>query len=235
VIVFRVVCPPESGAEAEVGELDVTLGVDENVVGLDVPVNNAVGMGVLQGSGDVMGNVNGISHIEPALVLKNLVGAGAIDELHDQEVKLGLRVLSSLERPNDIGMIQGGAAARLAVETMDEVLIGIQTLVEDLQRNLPAGAGVKSKEDRPHSTFAQLAKNAKRAKHLAIRLVAGGRSRPGWIPGRWRSAWHRPIGVDVGFFHRFFVRCRLVREPDMSSPHRWIYLGSGLEGANLSR
>ena len=41
VIVFRVVGPPESGAEAEVGELDVALGVDENVVGLDVPVDEA--------------------------------------------------------------------------------------------------------------------------------------------------------------------------------------------------
>ena len=41
VIVFRVVGPPEAGAEAEVGQLDVALSVDENVVGLDVAVDEA--------------------------------------------------------------------------------------------------------------------------------------------------------------------------------------------------
>ena len=40
-VVVRVVSPPEAGAEAKVGELDVALGIDEDVVGLDVPMDEA--------------------------------------------------------------------------------------------------------------------------------------------------------------------------------------------------
>ena len=34
-------CPAETGAEPEVGQLDVSVGVYEYVVGLNVPVNEA--------------------------------------------------------------------------------------------------------------------------------------------------------------------------------------------------
>ena len=40
-IVFWVVRPAEASAEAEVRELDVAVGVDEDVVRLDVPVDEA--------------------------------------------------------------------------------------------------------------------------------------------------------------------------------------------------
>jgi hypothetical protein len=39
VIVFGVVGPPEAGTEAEVCQLDVAVGVDEDVVGLDVAMD----------------------------------------------------------------------------------------------------------------------------------------------------------------------------------------------------
>ena len=40
-IVFGVVGPAEAGAESKVGELDVPVGVDQDVVGLDVPMDEA--------------------------------------------------------------------------------------------------------------------------------------------------------------------------------------------------
>ena len=39
-VVLGVVCPSEAGAEAEVGELDVSVQVDEDVVGLEVAVQD---------------------------------------------------------------------------------------------------------------------------------------------------------------------------------------------------
>ena len=40
-IVLRVVGPPEAGAQTKVGQLDVAVGVDQDVVGLDVAVDEA--------------------------------------------------------------------------------------------------------------------------------------------------------------------------------------------------
>ena len=47
VVVFWVVSPPEASTETKVCELDVALGVDEDVVGLDVPMDEAHGMNAL--------------------------------------------------------------------------------------------------------------------------------------------------------------------------------------------
>ena len=55
-IVFGVVGPPETGAEAEVCELDVAVGVDEDVVGLDVAMDEPHRMNAVDGTcqlGDV--------------------------------------------------------------------------------------------------------------------------------------------------------------------------------------
>lgn len=38
-VVFGVVRPAEAGAQTEIGQLDVAVAIDENVVGFDVPVN----------------------------------------------------------------------------------------------------------------------------------------------------------------------------------------------------
>ena len=40
-VILRVVSPPEPGAESEVRQLDVSGGVDENVVRLDVAMDEA--------------------------------------------------------------------------------------------------------------------------------------------------------------------------------------------------
>ncbi len=40
-VILRFVRPPEPSAEAEIGQLNVTLGVDQNVVRLDVAMDEA--------------------------------------------------------------------------------------------------------------------------------------------------------------------------------------------------
>ncbi len=56
VVIFRVVGPTESCAETEIGELDVTGSIDENIVWLDVSVDEAHRMDTLDGA-DKFGNV----------------------------------------------------------------------------------------------------------------------------------------------------------------------------------
>lgn len=40
-VIFRVVRPTEAGAKTEIGELDVAVAVDENVVRLDIAMDEA--------------------------------------------------------------------------------------------------------------------------------------------------------------------------------------------------
>ncbi len=58
-IVFGVVGPPEAGTEAEVCQLDVAVGVDEDVVGLDVAVDEPHGVNAFDGANQ-LGNVKSL-------------------------------------------------------------------------------------------------------------------------------------------------------------------------------
>ena len=49
-VIFRIVCPPEPGAKAEIGELDVPHLVNEDVVRLDVPVDEPHLMNAVHGA-----------------------------------------------------------------------------------------------------------------------------------------------------------------------------------------
>jgi hypothetical protein len=59
VIVFGVVGPPEPGAEAEVCELDVAVGVDEDVVRLDVAMDEPHRVNTVDSTGQ-LGNVKSV-------------------------------------------------------------------------------------------------------------------------------------------------------------------------------
>ena len=50
-VIFRVVCPSETGAESKVCQLDVAGGVDQDVVRFDVPVNEAHAVDTLNRAG----------------------------------------------------------------------------------------------------------------------------------------------------------------------------------------
>ena len=55
-------------------------------MGLDIPVNNAAAVGVLQGLGDLHGEVQRLPPIEDTLLLHILPQRDAVDQLHDNVV-----------------------------------------------------------------------------------------------------------------------------------------------------
>jgi len=70
---------------AEVCELHPPVRGQEDVVGLDVAVNDAVRRGLFEGPGDVDGDTQSTDGLEPS-PFEFLGDAGAVDELHDEEI-----------------------------------------------------------------------------------------------------------------------------------------------------
>ena len=101
-----VVCPVrllEASAQTEVGELDVTLAVQEQVVGLDVPVDEAQLVDGLDGQGR-------LCHVELGSLLRQGVllhqqghDVPPWQELHDQVE--GVRVLEGVEHLDHPGVV----------------------------------------------------------------------------------------------------------------------------------
>ena len=71
---------------AKIHHLDAAVFQHHDVVGLDVPVDNAPAVGVLQALGDLHGEVQGLLPIEDPLHLHILLQRDAVDQLHDQVV-----------------------------------------------------------------------------------------------------------------------------------------------------
>lgn len=66
-VVFGVVRPPEPGAQSEIGQLDVAVAVDEDVVGLDVTMDEAHFVDAFHGARQ-FGNVKSVN-----LIVTNLI------------------------------------------------------------------------------------------------------------------------------------------------------------------
>jgi hypothetical protein len=72
--------------EAEVEDLHLTLEVEHEVLGLQVAVDDAGGVGVAQGVGDVAGDAEGLAEVERAAArLEEVAQGAALDELHGDE------------------------------------------------------------------------------------------------------------------------------------------------------
>jgi len=59
--------------------------LEEDVLGLDVPVDNALGVGIPEGVGDLPGDLDGLVHEELPLARHSLTEGLPFDERHDIE------------------------------------------------------------------------------------------------------------------------------------------------------
>ncbi len=72
--------------DAEISHLDAAVLQNHDVVGLDVPVDDAPAVGVLQRLGDLGGEVKGLPPAELNFLFQILLEGDALDQLHDDIV-----------------------------------------------------------------------------------------------------------------------------------------------------
>ena len=107
----------EEAGQAEVEDLDDAGAVHEQVGRLDVAVDQAGLVGVLQAEGGLMDVVGGANRVKRAAALDQVLEADAVDVLHDEEVEFAVPV--HVVGADDVGMAQLGDGLGLAVEAFD--------------------------------------------------------------------------------------------------------------------
>ncbi len=119
--------------EPEVAELGEALRGDQDVARLDVAVDEARGVGVLEGAGDLGGEVDRLLLGETPLLAEDLLERAALDVFHDEVAAAA--ALADLDRADDVRMGEAPGGARLAIEALDVDRVLGEALGEDLDRD----------------------------------------------------------------------------------------------------
>ena len=104
-------------------------------MGLDVPVDNAPAVGVLQALGDLHGKVQGLLPVEDPLDLHILLQGNTVDQLHNNIVGAVRR--GNVVNLDDIGVAQHGNSLALRPEAAAEFLIPGKFVLQYLNGNQP--------------------------------------------------------------------------------------------------
>ncbi len=151
--------PGQGGAvrhpgNAEVRHLHVAVGVDQDVLRLDVPVNNAVLVGVLQGRENADGHLGGHLGIQPALFLDQLLEGFALDVFHDQVTVLPVH--AHVQEVDDVvvGHFAGGLG--LPLEAAHKLRVLVEFRAEDLHGHVVPRAHVNGPVHNGHAAHADL-------------------------------------------------------------------------------
>ena len=138
--------------QAEVEDLDaVTLG-HEQVGGLEVPVNDALGMRGFQPIDDLRRKLQDQGRLQRA-TSDPLLQRGALQQLHGDEV--ATLVLVDIVDRADVGMIEPGGGTGFPPEALDRQRPLRDLLPQELEGDVPSEPEVLSTIDDAHPTFAQ--------------------------------------------------------------------------------
>src|SRR5688500_10037600 len=138
--------------EAEVQDLDPSIGVDEDVLRLEIAVHDAPGVRRGEALGDLARPVE-----RPAQRRRTTLEPGAqalsVEELRHQVRRAVSR--SQVVEDEDVGMIEGARRARLLLEAAQPVGVAGQRCRQHLERYLPAQPTVESAIDLSHPAGAE--------------------------------------------------------------------------------
>ena len=139
--------------QAEVQDLRVPALGHEGVRGLDVAVDDALGVSGVQGVGDLDRQLQQLRRLD-GLARDAVLESLALQQLHADE---GLAfVLVDVVNGADVGMIEGGGGLGLSLEPLQGDLVVGESLGEELQRNVTSKAGVFCLVDHTHPPAAEL-------------------------------------------------------------------------------
>jgi len=120
--------------DAEVRDLRAVLVVDDDVLRLEVAVDDTAAVREARGPEDLNREVDGALGRERALVVDELLQRSAGDVLH-RDVRRVVPLAAVVDR-HDVLVLQARRGRRLTAEALDELGVGGEALVQDLQRDL---------------------------------------------------------------------------------------------------
>ena len=138
----------------EVGELGQALPVDEDVGGLDVPVDDAGVVDDLEGPGHLGQDRQDLGGGQGALLGDDVGQGAALDELHDEPA--GAVLLTGVQDDGEVGVTQTLRVLGLRAQTGQEDLVPGQLGTQDLGRHRPTRAQVGGTPHLPHATQGDL-------------------------------------------------------------------------------
>ena len=134
--------------QPEVGDLDRAVVVDDDVLGLDVAVDQALGVRLGERLEHRVEHVEGRPRREQALLAHDVAQGLPGHVLHrEEDVAV---VLALVEHGDDVGVGQRRGRARLATEAGDEALVVGEVLAHHLQGDLAVEPLVDGEVDRRH-------------------------------------------------------------------------------------
>ena len=143
---------PVPPREAEVQHLDLALRRHDRVRGLDVPVDDAPPVGLLEGGGHLRPDLDDPVHVEGA-ARDELPQVLALDVLHRDEVRAVL--LADVVDVGDVRVAEGRRGARLALEALAVPLVHGQLRGQDLHGHGAVEPHVPGPVDLSHAPGAQ--------------------------------------------------------------------------------
>ncbi len=190
----------ERARDAEVCDLRTAVTVQQHVLRLDVPVDEAVLVGERERTGDVDCNLECFAHFETSFADDELLEVLAVDVLEDDV--LAALFLTPVDHRHDARVLELRHGASFALEALDEVVVFVVLLVQDLQRHVALEERVVSPVDAGHAAVAD---DLLQLVSSCDRLSDHGRKLP-TLHGR--QAWDQ------------LVRVRRSRRPTHRPPHQ---------------
>ena len=125
-------------------------GQQHDVLGLDVPVDDALGMGMLQGTQNLGGEMDGFLPCQgSAALLEVFLQRDAVDIFHDDILHL-VRDRDVVHLDN-VGMVKDRDRFGLIFEASDQLFIIEKFLFQHLDRHRVAGLGILATIDVCHT------------------------------------------------------------------------------------
>ena len=142
----------EEAGNAEVGHLDGAVLQEHNVLGLDVPVDDALLVGALQGHEDLGGEVDGLLPADGALLLDILLQGDAVDKLHDDVLDLVAK--ADIVHLDNVGVVEHRDGLGLIAETAQEIAVVGKFFLQNLDGHPAALHAVVGLVDIGHAAHA---------------------------------------------------------------------------------
>ncbi len=152
-VVAREVCLGglQTLGDTEVGQQHPAVGGHHDVAGLDVAVDEARFMGVVERGGDARADVAGEFGAQPLLGVEYLAQALAFDQLHHD--RLAPVLFEHVVDGDDVRVVEAGRRDRFATEPFGDDGIGGERRLEPLDRHLAIECEVDRQPDLGHAAL----------------------------------------------------------------------------------